>query len=306
MVSAFLSQCCHSSVGLQKQPGLFQGVNHAVSTACATGVHAIGDASRFIAHGDVDVMVCGGAEAAVTPLGVAGFARMRALVTTFNDRPKEACRPFDRERDGFVMAEGAGVLVLEELEHALARKADIYGEILGYGLSGDANHVSAPTADGDGAYRCMSAALRDAGVNICDLGYINAHATSTPLGDEAESKAIARLLGPCNSDVYVSSTKGAVGHLLGASGSVETIFTVMACKTALVPPTINCHNPDTRLGLNYVRNSAEAWRSKDIVRRVALTNSFGFGGTNACLCIGSYSWENLVTILLHVVWYNCW
>lgn len=270
-------------------PCVFQGVNHAVSTACTTGVHAIGDASRFIAHGDVDVMVCGGAEAAVTPLAVAGFARMRALSTSFNDRPTEASRPFDRDRNGFVMAEGAGILVLEELEHALARNAVIYGEILGYGLSGDANHVSSPCANGDGAYRCMQAALRDANADVSELGYINAHATSTPLGDDAESKAISHLLGSHSPNVLVSSTKGAVGHMLGAAGAVEAIFTVMACNSAMSPPTINCHNPNTEPCLNYVQNSAAVWQRKAGDRKVALTNSFGFGGTNASLCVAGFS-----------------
>jgi 3-oxoacyl-[acyl-carrier-protein] synthase II len=267
-----------------------KGVNHSVSTACTTGLHAVGDASRFIRHGDVDVMVCGGTEACVGPVAVAGFARMRALSTDFNDRPTESSQPFDRDRNGFVISEGAGILVLEELEHARRRNAKVFGEILGYGLSGDASHVTAPSADGDGAYRCMRAALRDAGVGVDDVGHINAHATSTPLGDAAEVCAIERLFPGGRETLGVSSTKGATGHLLGAAGAVETIFTVLACRDGVRPWTVNLENADVGVELRLLRKGNDVnWVvNGEVRRRVALTNSFGFGGTNASLCVGSF------------------
>ena len=232
-------------------------------------------------------MVCGSTEACVTPLGMVGFGRARALSTHFNDRPLESSRPFDKDRDGFVMSEGAGILVLEEYEHAKTRGANILGEILGYGLSGDSFHITAPSDTGDGAYRCMQAAVKDAGVDTSHVGYVNAHATSTPLGDIAESQAIWRLFGPeCRESLAVSSTKGSVGHAQGAAGSVEAIFALMACHTGVIPPTLNCHNPDTGIDLNYVPLTAAAWSGTSPHGRVALTNSFGFGGTNGSLCVG--------------------
>lgn len=260
----------------------FKGPNHAVVTACATGAHAIGDASRLIEYGDADVMVAGGAEAAVCRLGLAGFAAARALSTGFNDRPEEASRPWDKERDGFVMGEGAGVVVLEEYEHAKKRGAKIYAEVLGYGLSGDAHHITAPASDGDGGYRAMKAALKNAGVSADAVDYINAHGTSTPLGDAIEHGAIKRLLGEASKTVSMSSTKSAIGHLLGAAGSVESIFCTLAIRDQIVPPTLNLHNPSDECDMDLVPLKAKERRVK-----IAVSNSFGFGGTNASLVIGS-------------------
>ena len=256
----------------------FSGPNHAVVTACASGTHAIGDAARLITLGDADVMVAGGAEAAICQLGMAGFSQARALSTRFNDTPQKASRPWDRDRDGFVMGEGAGVVVLEELEHAKRRGATIHAEVTGYGMSGDAHHITAPRQDGDGAYRCMKAALQSAGVAPEDIDYINAHGTSTPLGDEIELAAVKRLFGAAAYDASVSSTKSAIGHLLGAAGAVEAIFSILALGRGIVPPTLNLDNPSEGCDLDLVPHVAKERKVK-----VILSNSFGFGGTNASL-----------------------
>jgi 3-oxoacyl-[acyl-carrier-protein] synthase II len=254
----------------------FKGPNHAVVTACATGAHAVGDASRLIMYGDADVMVAGGAEAAVCPLGIAGFIACRAMSTHFNDTPERASRPYDKDRDGFVMGEGAGALVLEELEHARARGAKIYAEVVGYGLAGDAYHITAPADDGDGGYRAMEAAIGHAGIDPADIDYINAHGTSTPLGDEIELGAVERLLGQAAGKTAMSSTKSSIGHLLGAAGAVEAAFTVLALRDQIAPPTINLDNPSVDTPLDLVPNKAKPMKID-----IALSNSFGFGGTNA-------------------------
>lgn len=259
------------------QHGL-KGPNHAVVTACSTGAHAIGDAGRLIALGDADVMVAGGAEAAINRIGLAGFAACRALSTGFNDRPEMGSRPYDKDRDGFVMGEGAGCVVLEEYEHAKARGARIYGELIGYGLTGDAHHITAPAQDGDGAFRCMNAAIKRAGIAASDIDYVNAHGTSTPLGDEIELGAVERVVGNAASKISMSSTKSAVGHLLGAAGAVEAIFCLLAMRDNVVPPTLNLDNPSVETALDLTPHKAKA---KDI--SVVLSNSFGFGGTNASL-----------------------
>ena len=255
-----------------------KGPNHAVVTACSTGAHAIGDAGRLIALGDADVMVAGGAESPVNRLSVAGFCACKALSTSFNDAPEKASRPYDRDRDGFVMGEGAGVVVLEELEHARARGAKIYAELIGYGLSGDAFHITAPAMDGDGALRCMTAALRRAGITPAEIDYINAHGTSTPLGDEIELGAVQRLAGNAVGKISMSSTKSEIGHLLGAAGAVEAIFSVLAIRDQIAPPTINLDNPSIESPIDLVPHKA-AKRPIEVV----LSNSFGFGGTNASL-----------------------
>lgn len=258
-----------------------------MSTACTTGLHAIGDAARFIQYGDADVIVAGGTESSIDPLSVAGFARMRALSTKFNEHPELSSRPFDKDREGFVMAEGAGIMVLEELSHALKRGANIYGEVLGYGLSADANHITAPAEDGSGALRCMRNALRHSSVDVSCVGYINAHATSTPLGDKAESNAIFQLCDPHCDKLLVSSTKGATGHLLGAAGTVEAIFTILACQGGVVPPTVNLNQSDTGFDLNYVTKTCD-WLNVVNGRRIGISNSFGFGGTNASVCFSNF------------------
>jgi 3-oxoacyl-[acyl-carrier-protein] synthase II len=256
----------------------YKGPNHSVVTACATGAHAIGDAARLILWDDADVMVAGGAEATICRLGIAGFAAARALSTKFNDTPERASRPWDRDRDGFVMGEGAGIVVLEELEHAKKRGAKIYAELVGYGLSGDAYHITAPSEDGNGAFRCMQSALRSAKLNPDDVDYINAHGTSTPLGDEIELGAVKRLFGDAAYKLSMSSTKSSVGHMLGAAGAAEAIFTIKAIDTGEVPPTLNLDNPDEGCDIDLVPHVA-----KRRPVRAALSNSFGFGGTNASL-----------------------
>jgi 3-oxoacyl-[acyl-carrier-protein] synthase II len=257
-----------------------KGPNHSVVTACSTGAHAIGDASRLIGLGDADVMVAGGTESPISRISMGGFCALRALSTGYNDKPEKASRPYDRDRDGFVMGEGAGVVVLEEYEHAKKRGARMYAEVIGYGLSGDAFHITAPSADGDGAFRCMSAALKRAGLTASDLDYINAHGTSTPLGDEIELGAAQRLLGNAASKVSMSSTKSSIGHLLGAAGAVETIFSILAIRDNIAPPTINLDNPSVETSIDLVPLKA---REREI--NVALSNSFGFGGTNASLIV---------------------
>jgi 3-oxoacyl-[acyl-carrier-protein] synthase II len=262
----------------------FKGPNHSVVTACSTGAHAIGDASRLIALGDADVMVAGGAEAAICRVGIAGFAAARALSTGYNETPEKASRPWDEGRDGFVMGEGAGVVVLEELEHAKARGAHIYGEVVGYGLSGDAYHITAPPDDGSGGYRAMKAAVRSAGIDPGQIDYINAHGTSTPKGDEIELNSVKRLLGADVDTACMSSTKSAIGHLLGAAGAVEAIFCIKSLTDGVVPPTLNLDNPSAGCtGMNLVPHAAQERQV-----RYALSNSFGFGGTNASLIVARY------------------
>jgi 3-oxoacyl-[acyl-carrier-protein] synthase II len=261
----------------------FKGPNHAVVTACSTGAHAIGDAARLIALGDADVMLAGGAESPVNELSVAGFAACKALSTGYNDTPEKASRPYDKGRDGFVMGEGAGVVVLEELEHARERGARIYAEWLGYGLSGDAYHITAPHPEGDGAFRSMQAALRSAKVEPVAIDYINAHGTSTPMGDELELRAVERLLGSnAASRVTMSSTKSSTGHLLGAAGAVEAIFSILAMRDHVAPPTLNLEDPSVETALDLAPLKA---REREI--KIVLSNSFGFGGTNASIVFGS-------------------
>ena len=257
------------------------GPNHAVVTACSTGAHSIGDAARMIKDDDADIMLAGGAEATICPIGIAGFAQARALSTAFNDQPEKASRPYDKDRDGFVMGEGAGVVVLEEYEHAKARGAKIYAEVVGYGLSGDAYHVTAPHPEGSGAFRAMEMALKKAGMSPGDIDYINAHGTSTPLGDELELGAVRRLFGNETANISMSSTKSAIGHLLGGAGAVETIFCILSIRDQIVPPTLNLDNPsDGTAGVDLVPHKA-----KKRAVRAALNNSFGFGGTNASLVV---------------------
>jgi len=262
----------------------FKGPNHSVVTACSTGAHAIGDAARIIMWDDADVMVAGGAEGAVCRLGMAGFCAARALSTGFNDTPEKASRPWDKDRDGFVMGDGAGVVVLEELEHAKRRGAKIYAEVVGYGMSGDAHHITAPAEDGNGAYRCMQAALKRAGMDPSEIDYVNAHGTSTPLGDEIELGAVKRLFGDAASAISMSSTKSAIGHLLGAAGTVEAIYSILAIRDGVVPPTLNLDNPSEGCDIDLVPHQA-----KERAVGAALSNSFGFGGTNASLVFKAVS-----------------
>ncbi|MDB3891723.1 beta-ketoacyl-ACP synthase II [Alphaproteobacteria bacterium] len=260
----------------------FRGPNHSVVTACSTGAHAIGDAARMVALDDADVMVAGGAEAAVCRIGMAGFAAARALSSGYNDAPDQGSRPWDKGRDGFVMGEGAGIVVLEELEHAKARGATIYGEVKGYGMSGDAHHITAPAEDGDGGFRAMQAALKRAGLDASDIDYVNAHGTSTPLGDVIEAGAVKRLLGDSIANVSMSSTKSATGHLLGAAGAIEAIYSIKAVQTGDLPPTLNLNDPeDVVADMDLV-----PLKTKNRVVRNAMSNSFGFGGTNASLIVG--------------------
>jgi len=261
----------------------FKGPNHSVVTACSTGAHAIGDAARLIMLDDANVMIAGGTEAAVCRLGMAGFCAARALSTGFNDTPQIASRPWDKDRDGFVMGDGAGAVVLEELEHAKARGANIMAEVVGFGLSGDAHHITAPAEDGSGAQRCMEAALKRAGANPEDIDYINAHGTSTPLGDEIELAAVERVFGDHSNGLSMSSTKSAIGHLLGAAGAVESIFSILAMRDGVVPPTLNLDNPSVDSDIDLVPHQAKEHPVKTV-----LSNSFGFGGTNASLVFKAF------------------
>ncbi len=256
----------------------FKGPNHSVVTACASGAHAIGDAARLIQYGDADVMVAGGAEAAINRLGIASFVACRAMTTHFNDTPQKASRPYDKDRDGFLMGEGAGALVLEEYEHAKARGAKIYAEFKGYGLSGDAFHITSPEPEGDGGYRAMKAALKSSALAVSDIGYVNAHGTSTPMGDEIEVKAVERLFGEHVKGLHMSSTKSATGHLLGAAGAIEAIFSILAVRDDIVPPTLNLDNPSVQTPIDLV-----AHKAKRVTLKAAMSNSFGFGGTNAAV-----------------------
>jgi 3-oxoacyl-[acyl-carrier-protein] synthase II len=260
----------------------FRGPNHAVVTACATGAHAIGDASRLIKNGEADVMVAGGTEAAICRIGFAGFCALRAMSTGFNETPEKASRPYDKARDGFVMGEGAGIVILEEYEHAKARGAKMYGEVKGYGLSGDGYHITSPSEDGDGGYRAMQGALKDAGMTPADIDYLNTHGTSTPVGDEIELRAIERVFGAAAANLSMSSTKSAIGHLLGAAGSVEAIFCALAIRDGVAPPTLNLDDPSVETPIDLVPHTA---RKRPI--RAAMSNSFGFGGTNAALILAA-------------------
>ena len=254
----------------------FKGPNHSVVTACATGAHAIGDGARLIKYGDADIMIAGGAEAAICPVGMAGFIAARAMSTNFNDQPTKASRPYDKDRDGFVMGEGAGVVVLEEYEHAKARGAKIYAEVVGYGLAGDAYHITSPAEDGDGGFRAMKMALKDAGIAPTQIDYVNAHGTSTPMGDEIELGAVTRLMGDHAKDISMSSTKSATGHLLGAAGAIEAAFACLAIRDQIAPPTLNLDNPSVETVIDLIPHKA-----KPMAIEYALSNSFGFGGTNA-------------------------
>ncbi len=256
----------------------FKGPNHSVVTACATGAHAIGDAARLIAFGDADVMVAGGGESAINRLGIACFVACRAMTTAYNDTPEKASRPYDSGRDGFMMGEGSGALVLEEYEHAVARGAKIYAEVKGYGLSGDAYHITSPSPDGDGGYRAMRAALKNSGLDVTDIGYVNAHGTSTPMGDEIEVKAVERLLGNHAKNVKMSSTKSSTGHLLGAAGAIEAVFSILALRDQIAPPTLNLEDPSVDTELDLVPLKAKPFKGKAV-----MSNSFGFGGTNAAV-----------------------
>lgn len=275
-----LINLCSGHVSIRHK---FKGPNHAVVTACSTGAHAIGDAMRLIRENRADVMVAGGAEAAICRLGIAGFSACKALSTSYNDTPEKASRPYDTGRDGFVMGEGAGVVVLEELEHALARGAKIYGEICGYGLSGDAYHITSPAPEGEGGYRAMEMALQDAGIASTQIDYINAHGTSTPMGDEIELKAVIHLLEGNTDNICMSSTKSSIGHLLGAAGAVEAIFCLLAIRDQIAPPTLNLENPSIDTSIDLVPLKAKKHNID-----IALSNSFGFGGTNASLVMRQY------------------
>eukprot|EP00050_Salpingoeca_kvevrii_P016517 m.56246 g.56246 ORF g.56246 m.56246 type:complete len:420 (-) comp6991_c0_seq2:149-1408(-) len=280
-VSPYMVPNCLSNIsaGIIAMHHNMQGPNHSVSTACATGAHSIGDAFRFIKYGDADAMVCGGSDACIIPIVVAGFARMQALSTKFNDEPARASRPFDDARDGFVISEGAGILVLEELEHARSRGARIYAEVGGYGLSGDAYHITAPSPDGRAASSAMRRALAEANIAPSDVGHINAHATSTPIGDAVENRAIKDTFGPAAADLAISATKSSTGHALGAAGAIEAIFSILALHYGVCPPTLNLDNLAPEFDLNYVPGAPQEKRLDAV-----LSNSFGFGGTNSSLC----------------------